>query len=106
MNAIAVRGMGQSNAVAASRLRLAALVLLGLCGSPSFALESDLPVVVAQAGLAMPGERPRPQLEVTATTLPRFDSVDNANSSSRLDMTWLPPRRSAVGIARILAGVP
>jgi hypothetical protein len=85
MNAmLLVRGMGQSNAVAVSRLRLATFVLVGLSGSAAFALD---------------GELPRPQLEVTATTLPRFDSVDNATSSSRLDMTWLPPRRSALGLS-------
>ena len=99
MNANVVRGIGQSNAVAASRLRLAALAILGFTCSDAFALEGDLPVVMAQAGFSVPGERPGPQLEVTATTLPRFDSVDSANSSTRLDMTWLPPRRSALGLS-------
>lgn len=100
MNAmLLVRGKGQSNAVAVSRLRLVALVLIGLTASSALAQESELPVVLAQAGLGVPGERPIPQLEVTATTLPRFDNIDGSSHSSRLDMTWLPPRRSALGLS-------
>jgi len=100
MNAmLLVRGKGQSNAVAVSRLRLVALVLIGLTASGALAQATELPVVLAQAGLSDPGERPIPQLEVTATTLPRFDNIDGSSHTSRLDMTWLPPRRSALGLS-------
>jgi len=100
MNAmLLVRGKGQSNAVAVSRLRLVALVLIGLTASSALAQESELPVVLAQAGLSVPGERPIPQLEISASTLPRFDNIDGSSHTSRLDMTWLPPRRSALGLS-------
>jgi hypothetical protein len=40
-----------------------------------------------------------PRLEVDTATLPRFDSVDGALHSSRMDVTLLPHRRSGVGFA-------
>jgi hypothetical protein len=40
-----------------------------------------------------------PQLEVRTATLPRFESVDSALRSSRLDVTLLPQRRSGFGFA-------
>jgi hypothetical protein len=41
-----------------------------------------------------------PQLEVSASTLPRFDDADTATRSSRVDLTLLPRhRRSALGLA-------
>jgi hypothetical protein len=106
MNADVLRGKGPSNEVAVSRLRWATFVLLGLTASGAFALDSDLttPVVIAQAGLAVPGELPRPQFEVSASTLPRFENIDGSSQSSRLDMTWLPPRRSALGLSLGMTG--
>ena len=99
MSAVAVT-CGQSNEVAVSRLRAAAFALLSLAGSAALAAEDDAPaVVLAQANIAMPGERNRPQLEVNASSLPRFDNVDGSTRTSRIDMTWLPPRRSALGLS-------
>jgi hypothetical protein len=40
-----------------------------------------------------------PRLEVNTATLPRFDSVDGALHSSRMDVTMLPHRNSGVGFA-------
>jgi hypothetical protein len=41
-----------------------------------------------------------PRLEVATSTLPRFDGIDSATRSSRIDMTLLPRhRRSALGLA-------
>ena len=40
-----------------------------------------------------------PRVEVTTATLPRFDNADGALHSSRMDITLLPQRRSAVGFA-------
>src|SRR6185369_11044506 len=31
--------------------------------------------------------------------LPRFDAADASTRSSRMDMTWMPPRRSALGLS-------
>jgi hypothetical protein len=96
----AVFACGQSNEVAVSRLRAAAFALLSLAGSGALAAEDEMPaVVLAQANLTMPGERNRPQLEVNASTLPRFDNIDGSLRTSRIDMTWLPPRRSALGLS-------
>jgi hypothetical protein len=40
-----------------------------------------------------------PRLEVNTATLPRFDTVDGALHSSRMDITLLPHRSSGVGFA-------
>jgi hypothetical protein len=53
----------------------------------------DPPVVVAAADVR------RPQLEVSTTTLPRFDNVDGATRTSRVDITLLPQHRSGIGLA-------
>ena len=45
-------------------------------------------------------ELPRPQVEVSTATTPRFDAVDTATRSSRLGVTLLPLRRSAGAITR------
>ena len=51
------------------------------------------------AMLVAAAELPRPQVEVSTATTPRFDAVDTATRSSRLGVTLLPLRRSAVGLA-------
>jgi len=98
MNAVVACRVGQSNANAMGRLRNATFVLLSACGSCAFALDVDTATAVAQSELA-PAERSRPQLEVTASSLPRFDYADGSTRDSRIDMTWLAPRRSALGLA-------
>jgi hypothetical protein len=40
-----------------------------------------------------------PQLEVSSSTLPRFDGVDSAMRSSRVDLALMPQRRSGIGLA-------
>jgi len=41
----------------------------------------------------------RPQLEVTASSLPRFDEADGTGKSSRLDVTIFPQPRSGLGFS-------
>jgi hypothetical protein len=60
---------------------------------PTAPASFDPPAFVAAADM------PRPQVEVSTASLPRFDSVDTAARTSRIDMTLLPHRRSAVGLA-------
>lgn len=99
MNAVAARGMRQPNAVAVFRLRATALIVLCMAASGALAFdEENASAVVAQAGTTA-GERSRPQLEVSASSLPRFDNFDGSNRASRIDLTWLPPRRSALGLS-------
>ena len=96
MSAVAVT-CGQSNEVAVSRLRAATFALLSFASFGALALEDD--VVLAQASMLAPADRNRPQLEVSASSLPRFDNTDGSSRTSRIDMTWLPPRRSALGLS-------
>ena len=81
------------NAVVVCRNRqsvLAATCVLGLAGTSALAQDDSSTVTTAMGPQIVP--------EVSATSLPRFDS-DAAPRSMRIDMTWLPPRRSALGLS-------
>jgi hypothetical protein len=83
------------NAVVVCRNRqsvLAATFVLSLAGSTALAQDES-----ASATTAM-GMGPNVVPEVSATTVPRFDP-DAASRSTRIDVTWLPPRRSALGLS-------
>jgi hypothetical protein len=66
------------------------VVLLCSAASGAFAFDEET---------TSPVERIRPQLEVSASSLPRFENLDGSNRASRIDMTWLPPRRTALGLS-------
>jgi hypothetical protein len=94
MNALGALGMGRSIAVASWRLGAGAL----LACMPAFAAVAAEPsdeVVVAQA--LIPPANDTPRMEMSATSLPRFDRLDGAMRSSRIDMTLLPTQRSTLG---------
>jgi hypothetical protein len=98
------RSSGQSSCGRGLRSRwLASAVCCAMsCGAAAADEEAEPepaaaePVVLAQAAHA---ERTRPQMELSTSTLPRFSNTDGATGSSRIDMTLLPPRRSALGFA-------
>jgi hypothetical protein len=80
------------NAVVVCRNRqsvLAATCVLGLACNGALA-QDESTSVMAMGPQIVP--------EVSATSLPRFDS-DASSRSTRIDMTWLPPRRSALGLS-------
>lgn len=101
MNAIVGRHRGRSNAFARCRHCLAAPLLLFLTEA-AVATEPPLQAAsstsIAQADHGM-DERRGPQLELSGSFLPRFDNTDGSTHTSRLDLTWLPHRRSALGLA-------
>ena len=99
MNAVFACGSGQSKAVAGLRRRVGEALLLTLAGSSAWAFDGDISPIPVPSTIASPGERERLQLDLSATSLPRFDNTDGSNRSSRIDMTWLPPRRSALGLS-------
>src|SRR5438445_9458702 len=76
------RGLSASRAAATSR---AAAILLATCAGTSFALDPRTAANDAQPA----------RLQVSTSTLSRFDNVD----ASRLDMTLSPARRSGIGLA-------
>jgi len=99
MNNVVACALGPSNAAAVTRLRTATLILLCAAASSALAFDEETAsAVVAQGGMT-PRERTRPQLEISASSLPRFDNTDGSNRATRIDMTWLPPRRSALGLS-------
>jgi len=104
MNAVVASGSGQSNAFAGQCPRMAMTLLLGLAGSGACAFDNESSPVSAAlvpggSVVAALDEPPRLKMEVSASSLPRFDNTDGSNRASRIDMTWLPPRRSALGLS-------
>ena len=89
MNAVVACPLRQSHAVARYWLFMAAAIALCLSGAGAWAQDDEAAATVV-AQLAVP--------EVSATSLPRFEP-DGASRSSRIDMTWLPRRRSALGLS-------
>jgi hypothetical protein len=99
MNALVSPWLPWSNALAALRHRLAVPVLLCVFAPGTWALGEDPgDTTLAQASVHGTNERQR-QMEVTATSLPRFDNTDGAARSARIDMTWFAPRSSALGLS-------
>lgn len=101
MNAVVAIGSGQSNTVSGPRRRGAlSLLIMGLAGPGAWALESETSnLVPVPSTIAGPDQRGRLQLELSASSLPRFDNTDGSTRASRIDMTWLPPRPSALGLS-------
>jgi hypothetical protein len=99
MNAVVACGSGQSNAVAGIRRRVGGALLLTLAGSGACAFDSDVSSISLPSTIPSSDERERLQLDLSASSLPRFDNTDGSTRSSRIDMTLLPPRRSALGLS-------
>jgi hypothetical protein len=100
MNAVVARGSGRSSAVVSLWPSAAGAVLLGFTAPSTWAFDEETPAaLIAQAGAPSSDNRLRPQLEITATSTPRFDSADGTGRASRIDMTLLAPRRSALGLS-------
>jgi hypothetical protein len=81
--------------IAATRSRLgiaAAMVLTATCCTCALAADFE-PVTVAAADI------PQRQFEISGSSLPRFDSSDNATQSNRIDLALMPSSRSGVGVA-------
>lgn len=89
MNAVGLHRMGRS-------ITRSMVPLLCLLAAPAHAF--DAPAVGPVAG---PAYVP----EISTTTLPRFDNVDGAGRTSRIDMAFLPDRRSGMGLVMGLSSV-
>jgi hypothetical protein len=100
MNGVAANRMGRSG-VGARRQVLAALPLL-LCLLATGAIPRDEVPQAASSSFASDAlaQRIEPaQLELSALSLPRLDSVDGSSQTSRIALTWLPPQQPALGLA-------
>jgi hypothetical protein len=92
------------NAVVVCRMRWAfarswpllfAAIALYLCGAGAWAQdEANSPTVAGQ--ILVP--------EISSTSLPRFEP-DGGTRASRIDMTWLQPQRSALGLSLGMTGI-
>jgi hypothetical protein len=106
MSAVVGRCVSLSKAVASLRQPPVVPLLLSLVAPGAWAvnapdtLDQAAPaMIVAQVDLATLDERPRVQMHVSGTLLPRFGNIDGSTHTSRIGMSWLPPRRSALGPA-------
>jgi hypothetical protein len=104
MVAAVARSSGLSSAGRGLRSRWAAgLACCALACGAAAADEEPEPESAPQESTvlaqATPAGKARPQMEVSGATVPRFGNGDGTTGSSRLDMTLLPPRRSALGLA-------
>jgi hypothetical protein len=95
MNAVGALGMGRSIATASRWLLSTALLICMLVFSAGAAADPSDDIVLAQA--FMPPANDAPQMEMSTASLPRFDGIDGATRSSRIDMTLLPTPRSTLG---------
>ena len=77
----------------AARMALAALALLAAASGTAFAADDPGSTTVAAA------DTRRPQLEISTSSLPRFDNIDGASRNARIDMTLMPAARSGMGLS-------
>lgn len=80
-----------------ARAMVAAVTCLAACGA--WALDEDAATSLAlQSAATSPGGLARPQLEISTSSLPRFDA-DGSTRDSRIDMTWMASTPSALGLS-------
>ena len=89
MNAVVVCRMRGLNAISRPWPFLFAPIAICLCGTSAWA-QDEAASATATAQILIP--------EVSATSLPRFEP-DGGTRTSRVDMTWLPVQRSALGLS-------
>lgn len=77
---------------------IAAMAVL-LCSAQALAAKPGRTDSAGEAIGIAAADMPRPQLEVSTSTLPRFDNVDANTQTQRIDMRLLSPGRSSVGLA-------
>ncbi len=89
MSAVVVCRMRWLNAITRSWPFLFATIALYLCGAGARAQDEAASATVTTQALIP---------EVSTTSLPRFEP-DGGTRTSRIDMTWLQPQRSALGLS-------
>src|SRR5512133_2058911 len=97
MNGIAANGKGPPCVGARRHVWVAVPLLMSLLTCTAWAWDEVAVVPFSAFGGEAAGIRPA-QFEVSAANLPRFD-IDGATRASRIDLTWLPPRRPGLGMA-------
>ena len=90
MHAVAERRMGEPYTAMAARYRLAVAMMSCTAACSAFALGEDIATGTRAKSMSH---------EVSALSLPRFDNIDGTSRSSRINMTWLAPRRSSLGLS-------
>lgn len=78
--------------------RGAAALCVTLLAGAAFAAAADRGAEQRDA-IVVAAADARPSVEFSATTLPRFDSLEGATRSSRVDVTVTPPNTAGMGLA-------
>lgn len=99
MNAVAANRIGRSSVGASRPMRAAVALMLLLPALIAVAQEEVPPASFASSASAAPERTRSMQMAVSASSLPRFDNIDGSSRNSRIDLSWLPPRRSALGLS-------
>jgi hypothetical protein len=99
MNVVGVRVKGRSNSLAGAGSLLATAVLATAPCEMAWAFDEVAATNAGVQSMTAPAEKPRSQLQVSTSTLPRFDSTDSSGRSTNVDLSWLSPGRSAVGVS-------
>lgn len=97
--------MGSGARVGSSLARCVPLALALAAWSAAGSAHAQVEVAQRDAALPQPRAELQARLEVSASTLPRLDGLDAGFAGPRVDLTLLPPRRSAMGLAVGMSGV-
>lgn len=101
MNTIAARHTRMLGTVRCPA-RLALGCLLAALAFGALADEWRAPLALDSSAAPTPG---RSRLELSSSTVPLFENADGATQSSRVDLTWMPPRSPSLGLALALTSV-
>lgn len=101
MENVVARVAGRPDTRTRPRPGMATTLLLCLGAVPAaWAFDDDTAShVLAESVATGADEAARPQMEFTARSLPLFENTDGASRTSRIGLTLLPPRRSALGLS-------
>ncbi|HEY8049207.1 MAG TPA: hypothetical protein VIE63_08545 [Ramlibacter sp.] len=96
MRSVLVQAIGGANPHTAARVMAAALLLLWACDAIALDTERE---ASAPDATVVAGDFPRPALEVTTSTMPRFGTADGTTQASRVDLSVMPRQASGVGLS-------
>jgi hypothetical protein len=99
VNVVGVRVMGRSKSLAGAGSLLATAMLATAPCQFAWAFDEVAATAAGVQSMSAPIDKTRSQLEVSATTLPRFDGADTTGRSTNVDLSWLSPGRSSVGVS-------
>jgi hypothetical protein len=104
MNTVVARRAAQSQAIARHWQQTVFFFLILFASAQGWCQEDasatfEQAEAIANVSTAGAEEQRQPRVELSTRAMSRFESTDGATPTSRVDMTLLPSRRSALGFA-------